>query len=256
MSGIKDVARRANVSISTVSRVLNDSCPVNEEKRRRVEEAVRELNYVPNPAARSLLLRRTGTLGVVIPFASGEFFSEFLSGVDQTAADRDHFLLISISHRSESDLAEAIRNLDKRVDGLVVWAPEMKAAHVRTLVDETTPLLILNTSEPDSISDFIDFDNYGGMSQIVTYLVDIGHREFAFVGGPSSASDAQQRLQAYRDTLSARGLVPTPEREFEGKFRFEDGYQAARQVLAMSPRPTALIASNDQTAFGVLTALR
>ncbi|MDX1430095.1 MAG: substrate-binding domain-containing protein, partial [Rhodothermales bacterium] len=76
------------------------------------------------------------------------------------------------------------------------------------------------------------------------------------VGGPSSASDAQGRLQAYRDTLSARGLVPTPEREFEGKFRFEDGYQAVRHILAMSPRPTAVIASNDQTAFGVLTALR
>ena len=183
MSSIKDVARLAGVSISTVSRVLNNSCPVSADKRERVEAAARELGYVPNPAARSLLLRKTGVLGVVVPFATGEFFSEFLSGVDQTASDHNYFLLISISHRSDQDLRTAVANLNKRVDGLLVWAPEVRASDVKSLVSHDLPMVFLNSLSHSNGDDLIDFDNYGGMYALASLLIRQGHRDIAFLTG-------------------------------------------------------------------------
>ncbi|MBT8399859.1 MAG: LacI family transcriptional regulator, partial [Rhodothermia bacterium] len=256
MSSIKDVASLAEVSISTVSRVLNNSCPVSEDKRQRVLAAAAQLGYVPNPAARSLLLHKTGVIGVVIPFASGEFFSEFLSGVDQTAADREYFLLISISRRNEADLLKAIRSLDKRVDGLVVWAPEMGPSEVINLVSGSTPVLLVNGHDNGFESDCVDFDNHGGMTKVVEYLLDLGHRDIAFIAGPPAAVDAKARLKAFREALRKRGVSPQSDLEFRGRFTIEDGFRAAQRILEMARRPTAIVASNDQSAFGALRALR
>ncbi len=256
MSSIKDVASLAGVSISTVSRVLNNSCPVSEDKRQRVLEAASRLGYVPNPAARSLLLHKTGVIGVVIPYASGEFFSEFLSGVDQTAADREYFLLISISRRNEADLLKAIRSLDKRVDGLVVWAPEMGPTEIIDLISGSTPVLLVNGHENHVESDCVDFDNHGGMTKVVDYLLDLGHRDIAFIAGPPAAVDAKARLQAFRETLQKRSITHRSDLEFSGRFTIEDGFQAAQRILEMERRPTAIVASNDQSAFGALRALR
>ncbi len=255
MSSIKDVAKLAGVSISTVSRVLNETAHVSADKKERVLEAVKQLDYSPNPAARSLLLRKTGVIGVVVPFASGEFFSEFLKGVDQTASDLEYFLLISISHRSEADLRKAIRSLEKRVDGLIVWAPEMKAGEVLGLLSEATHVLLLNTYAEDGESDLVDFDNYGGMCAVVEHLVGLGHRDIAFLGGPSSAVDAKDRLRAYRDTISQSEIPPRPELEFDGDFTVEAGYAAAARIMALQPRPSAVAAANDQSAFGIIRGL-
>ncbi len=255
MSSIKEVATLAGVSISTVSRVLNDTAHVSADKRERVLEAVQQLNYTPNPAARSLLLQTTGVLGVVVPFASGEFFSEFLKGVDQAASDQEYFLLISISHRSEADLRKAIRSLEKRVDGLIVWAPEMKAGDVLGLLSEATHVLLLNTYSEDGESDIVDFDNYGGMCAVVDHLVDLGHRDIAYLGGPVAAVDAKDRLRAYRDTLERRGITRRAQFEFEGDFTVEAGYATAAGIMASDPRPTAVAAGNDQSAFGIVRGL-
>ncbi len=256
MSSIKDVARLAGVSISTVSRVLNDSCPVSEEKRERVLQAAGELGYTPNPAARSLLLRKTGVVGVVLPFATGEFFSEFLSGVDKTTSDNDYFLLISVSHRSETDLQKAVRSFDKRVDGLIVWEPEMIARDVRSLVKSNLPIVFLNTAEWDKTSDAIDFDNFGGILQAVSHLIELGHRDIAFVGGPEPAADARDRRRAYRETLRNHGLAVRPDLEFPGDYTVEAGYRTAKKIAAQTTRPTAVVAGNDQSAFGLLRGLQ
>lgn len=255
MSSIKDVARLADVSISTVSRVLNNSCPVSEEKRERVEKAARDLGYVPNPAARSLLLRKTGVLGVVVPYATGEFFSEFLSGVDQTASDNKYFLLISISHRSDEDLRTAVANLNKRVDGLIVWAPEVRAADVIPLVDPGMPIVFLNSLAPADGNDLIDFDNYGGMQALAAYLIRQGHRDIAFIMGPPRAADAGSRHLGYRSALQSHGLPVRPALEFPGDYTVEAGYQIVPDILKLSPPPTAIMAPNDQAAVGVLRGL-
>lgn len=255
MSSIKDVARLAGVSISTVSRVLNDSCPVNEDKRIRVQKVARELGYFPNPAARSLLLRKTGMLGVVVPFATGEFFSDFLSGVDQTASDNDYFLLISISHRSDADLKLAVTNLHRRVDGLIVWAPEMPASEVTSLVGKSTRIVFVNSLHPAKGNDLIDFDNHGGMHAVATHLLGLGHRDIVFIKGPPRAADSSARLSGYRSALADHGLAARPEFELAGDYTVEAGYDLVPEILRMSPLPTAIMAPNDQSAVGVLRGL-
>jgi LacI family transcriptional regulator len=255
MTTIRDVARLAGVSISTVSRVLNKSCPVSPEKRERVEAAALELGYIPNPAARSLLLRKTGVLGIVVPFATGEFFSEFLSGVDQSASDNNYFLLISISHRSDEDLRTAVANLNKRVDGMVVWAPEVRASDVMSLVDSSLAVVFLNSLSPNNGNDLIDFDNHGGMYALASHLIRQGHRDIAFLKGPPRAADAKSRLDGYRAALNAHGIKPREELEFQGEYTVEAGYALVPRLLSLSPVPTAVMAPNDQSAIGVLRGL-
>ena len=124
---IHDVARRAGVSIATVSRVLNNTCKVREDKRLLVLEAARDLGYSPNPAALSLLNKKTGALGVLLPSVHGEFFSELLNTLDEAARENELILVISTSHRHEAEFQKAMQFLDKRVDGLIVMAPELDA---------------------------------------------------------------------------------------------------------------------------------
>ena len=255
MTTIRDVAKRAGVSTSTVSRVLNKSCPVSSDKRERVEEAARVLGYSPDPTARSLLLRKTGVLGVVLPFATGEFFSEFLSGVDEVTSRNEYVLLISISHRRDEDLTRAISNLYRRVDGMLVWAPEVHASDVLALVGDRTPVVFLNSKVAIDDIDHISFDNFGGMYQIASHLVQLGHRDIAFIKGPPRSADAHMRNEAYRAALRDSGIPLRGELEIEGEYSVEAGYEAVPRILSLSPRPTAIMAPNDQSAFGVLRAL-
>lgn len=252
---IRDVARRAGVSISTVSRVLNNTCPVNEDKRRRVEEAARVLGYTPNPAARSLLKRETGGLGVLLPYVGGEFFSELLGGVDRVAQQNGFFLLISTSHRNEAELKAALQGMYRRVDGLLVMAPEMRGGGVRHLVRGSAPMVFVNTEVEDPHLNVLNFDNYGGVYALVKHLLAKGHRRIAYIRGPEGAFDARERLRGYREALREAGLPDTARFEMPGDYSQEAGYAMTLELLARDPRPTAIVGCNDYCAVGVLHAL-
>ncbi len=253
---IRDVARRAGVSIATVSRVLNDTCPVADDKRQRVLEAVQVLGYRPNPAARSLLKQETGGLGVVLPYVWGEFFSEFLVGIDQAAQENGFFLLIAASHRSETDLKAALQSMHKRVDGLLIMATEVTAEAVHALIPDGMPAVFVNTQGPGDAFDMFDFDNFEGMFTMTTHLLKLGHRRIAFVKGPPGAHDGEQRFLGYRAALAAMAVPPVAALEIEADFSPEAGYEAGRDLLAFDPLPTAVVAVNDYCAIGVMSALR
>ena len=253
---IRDVARRAGVSIATVSRVLNDACPVAEDKRQRVLEAVQVLGYSPNPAARSLLKQETGGLGVILPYVWGEFFSELLVGVDQAAQENGFFLLIAASHRSETDLKAALQSMNKRVDGLLIMATEVSTEAVHALMPAGMPAVFLNTQGPSDAFDTVDFDNFEGMFKMATHLLKLGHRRIAFVKGPPGAHDGEQRFLGYRAALAAMGVPPITALEIDADYSPEAGYEAGRDLLAFDPLPTAVVAVNDYCAIGVMSALR
>ncbi len=252
---IHDVARRAGVSISTVSRVLNNTTPVSEDKRQRVMEAVHALGYSPNPAALSLLKRETGTVGVVLPYISGEFFAELLIGLDATVQQHDYLLMVSASHRHEPEFRVALKSMFRRVDGLLIMAPELTAEVVHQLLQEDLPVVFMNTPAHSGVFDVFNFDNYGGMYAMTRHLLERGHRRIAFIKGPDGAHDAQDRLRAYRDALAHFGGVVSPTLEFEGDFTIECGHEAAGHILRCAPRPTAIIGANDQSAQGALRVL-
>ncbi len=250
-STVHDVARRANVSISTVSRVLNNSAPVSEDKRRRVLQAVKDLQFTPNPAARSLVGQATSTIGAILPHITGEFFADLLSGLDEGIKQHDYLLMVSASRRLEHDFIAALRGMYRRVDGLVIMAPELSAERVLTLTGSVVPVVFLNThsTTPGMLS--VNFDNRDGMVKIARHIADRGHKRAAYIGGPSDAFDAQERQQGFLETVPD-GLKVI---HYPGDFSFECGYKNGQKILGLSPRPTVIVAANDLSALGAMRAL-
>ena len=252
---IRDVARRAGVSTSTVSRVLNDTCPVQEEKRQLVLEASETLGYTPNPAARSLLGKKTGGLGVLLPFVGAEFFSEFLTGLDQAAQENEFFLVVSTSHRHLDEFNAAMQAMNKRVDGLIIMAPELNAQDAESISKAEGPIVFVNTYMDQHPFDVINFDNYGGAYTLTRHLLALGHRRIALIKGPVNARDAQERARGYRAAMAEEGLIDTAALEFEGEFTHDAGYAATKMIVRTPSRPTAIVAANDYCAAGAMHAL-
>ncbi len=255
-STIRDVASLAKVSISTVSRVLNKSAFVEEEKRIRVEAAARQLGYVPNPVARSLVTQETGGIGVLVPSAGGEFFSTFFNGVDDMAQQEGYYIMISLSHYREDEMTAAVRRMHRRVDGLLVMAPEASHVSVADLVSGQTPVVFVNTDIGAEHIPNINFDNFTGGYLATQHLIERGHQRIAMITGPAQALDARERHRGFRKALEEAGLAPDPTLEIPGNFTQVGGFDAAQVLLNITPRPTAIFTANDMTAFGAMSALQ
>ena len=241
---IRDVAARAGVSVATVSRVLNGKELVREETSAQVLEAARSLRYVPNVAARSLSIRRTQTIGIVLPEVHGEFFSEVIRGIDVAARHAGYHILVSGSHSDVGEMMEVVDAMRGRVDGLVVMAPDIAVDSLRNQL----PLVLLNSN--DRRYDAITIDNYGGARAMMRHLAGLGHTHIAFICGPKHNADARERSRGYRQSMRGAKII-----EMRGDFTEASGYAAAREIAAMDPRPTAIFASNDSMAIGALGAL-
>lgn len=253
---IKDVAEEADVSVATVSRVFNDSTKVREMTRRRVLEAARALRYVPNQAARNLIMSRTQTIGVLLPDMHGEFFAQVIRGLDKTARAHDYHLLVSSSHSEEDEARTMVRAMLGRVDGLIIMWPPLDTDFFADLIPEGLPTVLLTASEEPVPFNTLSIDNYGGAQAIVEHLLDHGHERIAILTGPPGNRDARERLEGYRDALRESRAGYDPKFEIPGDFMRETGAQAVPHLLAVDPRPTALFASNDSMAIGALSALR
>ncbi|MEO6264275.1 MAG: LacI family DNA-binding transcriptional regulator [Luteimonas sp.] len=251
---IKDVARRANVSVATVSRALNGHVNVAEAVRRRVLGIAEELRYSPHHAARSLSSRRTDTIGVVLPDLHGEFFSELMRGIDGVARERGLHLLVSSYHGHPEEQAVALRTMRGRVDGLLVMSPYV--GNVDYLSDNLLPSLpavLMNTHASAAGCSTLSVDNYGGARTMVRHLVDCGYRRIAFISGPHDNFDAHERLRGYHDGLG-ESLPDARPWVIRGDFNEASGHCAGRVLLTASQRPDAVFAANDMMALGCLFA--
>lgn len=255
-ASIKEVALKAGVSVATVSRVINGTGPVAAETRRRIQEAIDKLRYVPHGAARSLITNQTDTVGVLLPDLYGEFFSEVIRGIDLAARRNAYHVLVSGFHSDRAEIEAVLRALRGRVDGLIVLSPDVDAQTLQRNLPETLPVMLLNTPVDGSSFDSIQIDNYGGAYAMVRHLAGLGHRQIALIRGPKENVDAQERLRGYREALRSLGLEPSPVLEIEGDFSEDSGYRAGRHFLKLKPRPTAVFAANDSMAIGCLFALR
>ncbi len=252
---IKDVAREAAVSVATVSRALNGHDSVTPATREHVGAIAKRLRYVPHGAARSLITRRTETLGVVLPDLYGEFFSELIRGIDCVAREHGLHLLVSSSHGSASETGAALRALSGRVDGILIMSPHAAATHLADDLPVTTPVVLMNTRSHDGDYLSLAIDNHGGAWAMVEHLVGAGYRRIALIGGPTDNFDAQERLRGYREALEhfASGSVA---QVLEGDFSEKSGHAAGLAIAAMAKRPEAVFAANDMMALGCLRALR
>ncbi len=251
---IKDVARRANVSVATVSRALNGHQNVADAVRSRVLTAANELNYSPHHAARSLSSRRTHTIGVVLPDLYGEFFSELIRGIDQVAREHGLHLLVSSYHGHPQEQGAALRAMRGRVDGLLLMSPFAgNGGFIEANLAPSMPVVLMNTAPGDSARPALRVDGYGGARAMVEHLAGAGHRAIAFIAGPEGNFDAFERLRGYRDAMAALlpGVAP---RVAPGAFDEASGHRAGISLLE-GGRPDAIFAANDMMALGCLSAL-
>jgi LacI family transcriptional regulator len=255
LATIRDVAREAGVSIATVSRVFNDSSLVSEDTGRMVREVAARLNYWPNGVARSLITSRTHALGVLLPDMYGEFFSEVIRGIDLAARRHGFHVLVSSSHADSEALAEALRSMSGRIDGVMVMAPDVDAPAAIRGFSHHCPVVLINPGQEVDECDTISVANADGAHEMVRHLLGLGHRRIAIVRGPARNLDGEQRLQGYHAALREAGLEPDPRLELRGDFTEPSGWEAAMQLVRMTPRPTAVFVANDHMAVGVLAGL-
>lgn len=253
---IKEVAKKAGVSTATVSRVFNNVGPVDEETRRRVKAVAQALHYTPNAMGRSLSTKRTDAIGLILPDLHGEFFSEVIRGADQIAQQHRFHLLVSSSHTTRQELAEVLQVMRGRVDGLIIMSPQIDTHTLQTYLPRSLPLILLNCHVGDDSFDAMNIDNVAGAQEMVRHLFGHGHRHIAILKGTEKNLDAEGRLQGYRQALQEAQVDYHDRYEMAGDFTEASGYDGASRLLEMTPRPSAIFASNDSMALGALSALR
>jgi LacI family transcriptional regulator len=249
---IKDVAREADVSVASVSRVLNGVGRVGEATRARILNTAERLRYIPHEGARSLITRRTATIGMVLPDLHGEFFSEMLRGADSAARARGLHLLVSTSHGDPEEAAAALRSMRGRVDGLLLMSPHLDSEFLKRHLPDGLPALLMIGPSVEGRPG-VRIEDFEGAATMVRHLADNGRRRIAHIAGPAANHDAAERLRGY---LAARPEPLGDEYVVRGDFTVRSGYAAGRLLAALDPMPDAIFAANDMMAAGCIDALR
>jgi len=260
MSTIVEVAKRAKVSTATVSNVIRGTRKVSEDRTARVHAAIRELNYFPNEIARSLKVRQTRMLAMVLPDITNPFFPEIIRGAEDAAFARGYFLLTANTDEQpgrERRIVAALRSY--RVDGILLataqGSQDQDTAHIAGMVDAGVSVVCLDRAVPAVTTDAVLLDNVGGARECVRHLIKQGHRRIAIVTGALHLQTGYERLQGYRQGLEDAGILVDESIVKEGDFRFESGRRLGNALLAQTPRPTAIFVCNGVMTLGVLTAL-
>jgi LacI family transcriptional regulator len=235
---------------------LNGHTSVTDETRLRIMRVAEELRYVPHGAARSLITRRTQTIGALLPDLHGEFFSEVIRGVDLAARREGLHVLVSSSHSDTRELVAALRAMRGRIDGIIIMTPDAESIPAIRANAWDCPVVLLGPGGETHDFDTVALANFDGAFALVRHLQRLGHRRIATITGPPTNRDAQQRLEGYRAALREGGTAPARSLEVRGEFTEPSGYQGALAVLKLKPRPTALFVANDVMAVGALGALR
>jgi LacI family transcriptional regulator len=256
-----DVARRAAVSQAMVSYVLNDhpAVSVPTETRRRILDAVAELGYVPNSAARSLRTSKTLTIAAIIPDITNPYYPAFIRGV-QDAAETENFDVIS--YNTDGDQAKELKALRSvqhgRVDGVILVTFHLVPADLRPLAEAGMALLMSGPDDPPWTEIGVDNlmpDNVAAARTAVNYLIDRGHTRIGMIAGIAGTPPRERRVDGYGRAL-AEHHIPLDEILIRaGDFTEAGGYEGMQELLKLSPRPTAVFAANDLMAIGAMTAL-
>lgn len=258
MSTIREIAKRAGVSTGTVSNVLTGTVPVSPRRRERVLAAIRASNYQPNHVARSLKLRRTRMLGMIISDITNPFFSQMVRGAEDAALKRNYLLLtFNTDDKVEREKQVLAVLRQRRVDGvlLVVAPSNHRQTHILDALSSGIPIVCLDRVPPKIRVDSVTVDNVGGARECVRHLLDIGHQRVAIFTGSLALQTARERLQGFKLALKDAGRTLDPSLVYEGDFRADSGYALASVMLAGPNRPTALFISNGLMALGALKAL-
>jgi LacI family transcriptional regulator len=257
MVTIRDVAKAANVSISTISHVINETRYVSPDTRERVLAAMKQLNYQHNRVASSLRNRKTHTIGVLLPNSANPYFAEILAGIESACFEQDyHIIMGNANDDPEREQSYLKVLLSRQVDGILLISTGAFDDSIHLLRENKTPVVMVDRSTELTPVDEIFTDNQGGGYLAAAHLLALGHRRIGCVTGPSFLTPSAARVQGYRDAFAAAGQNLKEEWIVTGDFQHEGGYMAAQKLLALGDMPTAVFVCNDLMAVGVIAALQ
>lgn len=260
---VKDVALKAGVSPSTVSRVISNNPKISEATRVRVTKVMEELGYYPNAIARSLASRKTGILGVIMPnwkedLLLNPFFPEALRGIVKAASKCSYDILLSTNTDSRDEL-QIVKGLiqGSKVDGIVLMSSVAEDAFQAYLSSIDFPFSIIGSPETSMERiNHVDNDNYMAAYELTRYLASIGRKRIALIGGEGKLIATRKRIEGYRKALEESNLPFVDELLYTGKFNEETGYTYGETIARLQPMPDAIISTDDLISFGVVKVFK
>ena len=251
---IKDIAKRAGVSHSTVSRALRVNHLVASETAKRIRQVAQEMGYRPSAVARSLKTNRTQVLGVIVSSISDPFFSEILNGIEVSAQARGYSLFIAASQHDPVKERQIVQTMmEQRTDGVIICSSSFSPEHGRQLLSYGFPVVVVNHQGSESFNYSIYHDDVDGSSQITQHLISLGHKRIAYLGNAQSGRTTQDRLHGFLDAMEKANL-PVPGSYIHHVEGGEPslGAESVDYFARLTPRPTAIVCFNDMLAIGVL----
>ncbi|OGO10762.1 MAG: hypothetical protein A2Y53_05890 [Chloroflexi bacterium RBG_16_47_49] len=255
---IKDIARHAGVSHTTVSRALHHSPLISTQTTVRIQEIASALGYHPSVAARSLKTNRSQALGVIVSHIADPYFSEILQGIDDVAQENGYSLFIASAQRDPSREHAIVQTMrEHRVDGVILCSPHFTAEQSNQLNSYDIPIVAINNQGVEVYRFAIYHDDMDGSTQASRHLIDLGHKRIAYLGDFTSGRTTQERLAGYKQAMGGADLPIRPEyiHQVSGNSA-EQGLQGLDYFLSLLERPTAVICYNDMMAVGLLKGLR
>ena len=253
---IREVAKRAGVSTATVSRVVNGTAPVDARTEKRVRAAIQRTGYYPNTHARTLGTGKSHIYGLIISDIENPFFPELVKCFERLAVEHSHEVLIANTDYQPERMEICVRRmLERKVDGVAIMTSEMDPELIQMLSGRGIPIVFLDTGAVGPGISNISLDYDSGVDQAMDHLTSLGHRRIAFVSGPANLASARTRYEAFLASLRRKKLKCSEEFIRAANHRFDGGYAAMSEILKLPVLPTAVLASNDLTAIGIMGAI-
>ncbi|MBT2658414.1 LacI family DNA-binding transcriptional regulator [Bacillus sp. ISL-18] len=250
-----DVAKKAGVSQSTVSRVLNNYPFIKESTREKVLSAISELGFTRDEIARSLVEKKTNAIGLILGDISNPFFAESAGVIIEQAQKLEYDVVICNTNHNDDNLEKSIHTLiGKRVDGILIASVKRDDTRVKHLHEKGFPIVLYNSSIDDPMANFVVIDNIKGAKMAVKYLLQLGHKKIAYIAGPFKYLTTYQRYIGYKEAILENGISLEQDFVYNGDFSYHKIFEFTKELLTQKNRPTAFLAVSDQMALAILDA--
>jgi len=260
MATIKDVAKRAGVSVTTVSRALNGTAHVKSETKEKIMKVIEELNFVPSVFAQGMRTKKSKTIGVVVPDYINPFYNVMFKHLQDQAMKLDYHVIISSTGEDAKDEIEYINDLmNRNIDGLIVcsYRGEQDTIHYLLEISKEIPVIFMDRFNMNEKVNAVYTDGYEGMKEVTEHLIGLGHLDIAFIKPLSRYRVANDRYKGYVDSMVKAGIGIRSEFIYEGNYHMQSGYEAAKYFMSLKGQhPTAIVAATDLMAIGAITYLK
>lgn len=252
---IKDIAKTANVSYSTVSRALAGQPQIPDETKKRILKIANEMGYTPNVLAKGLVTKNTYTLGLIVPDITNPFFPESIQGIEECASEYGYRVYLCNSNWNVEKEKECLQKLyGSSVDGIIIFPVSDDVSHILD-VQARLPIVFANYKPVNEAYSYVAFNDFRSATIAVEYLIKLGHKNIAYMGGLETNAANMERIDAYKATMEKCGLSIRPNYILHGEYKQSSGYELTKKLLINNELPTAIIAGDDIMALGVIRAI-